>query len=283
MKLLITGATGFIGRQVMAQLEKDDEVEAVPSTVDLFNDEAVRALLEKVQPTHLLHLAWVTDHGEFWESEKNEDWLEASKKLVHEFLKSGGERVVATGSCAEYDWSEGHCVEDITPLEPHTLYGKTKKAFYKWLMSTECSVAWARIFHLYGPHEDSRRLVSAAILSLMNDKPFKTSEGTQIRNFLQVEDVASAIVMIVKSGAEGPINIGAPENMTIREVLEKIGGQLGKTDRIEFGALPMRPDDPAVLTPDTQKLQQLGWKPALSLDKGLKKTIEWWRNEKASH
>ena len=296
MKLLVTGATGFIGRQVIAKLKDEEDVHAITSksdcpdvpnvhwhTVDLFDEEAVEKLMAEVQPTHLLHLAWITDHGGFWESDKNEGWLETSKHLVHAFLKHGGERIVATGSCAEYDWSEGHCTEDVTPLEPHTLYGKTKKTFYEWLQSIECSTAWARIFHLYGPHEDPRRLVSSAILTLMKNEQFETSAGTQLRNFLHVEDVASAILTILQSGKEGAINIGAPTNVTIREVLEEIGTQLEKRDKIAFGALPMREGDPTMLTPDTHVLQQLAWKPSYTLEKGIQKTIEWWHEHQASH
>jgi nucleoside-diphosphate-sugar epimerase len=93
---------------------------------DLLDSEKVSALLKKVKPTHLLHFAWITAHGEFWTSLENLRWVRASLDLLEAFVKNGGRRAVVAGTCAEYDWQYGYCSEQITPLIQTTLYGICK-------------------------------------------------------------------------------------------------------------------------------------------------------------
>ena len=150
---------------------------------DLLEPGCATELLQRLRPQYLLHLAWYAVPGEFWEARENLEWLRASLELVQAFADHGGERLVAAGSCAEYDWSgndwkgtdwngchdgnDGECLEYFTPLLPNTLYGASKHALERMLhfcrRQTRPSSAWGRMFFLYGPHEDPRRLVAYVV------------------------------------------------------------------------------------------------------------------------
>src|SRR3954447_5098583 len=136
-RVLVTGAGGFIGRHVIRPLwESGFEVHTVSrrTTVqadgehlaDLHNVDEMQAVLERVRPSHLLHLAWYVKHGEFWTSLENVRWLSSSANLLLAFSEIGGKRVVSAGTCAEYQRGHDICVEDATPCRPSTLYGSSK-------------------------------------------------------------------------------------------------------------------------------------------------------------
>src|ERR1700722_8182981 len=140
--VLVTGAAGFIGGHTLQRLAaRGYKVEAVsrvahPSSdavcwrkADILDIDAVEKLIYDVRPTHLLHLAWITEHGTYWTAPENVEWLIASLKLLELFGRAGGERAVGLGTCAEYDWSAAppFC-EDTTPLHPRNLYGAAKNS-----------------------------------------------------------------------------------------------------------------------------------------------------------
>jgi nucleoside-diphosphate-sugar epimerase len=201
--------------------------------------------------------------------------------MLSAFADNGGKRMVAAGSCAEYDCSVGECKEDITPLLPTTLYGTCKHALERILHSssqqTSLSSAWGRIFFLYGPHEHPSRLVAYVVHSLLRGEPALCSEGKQILDFLHVEDVASAFVALLESEVQGTVNIASGNPVAVRDVLQEIGQQLGRLELIRFGARS------SMLQPDrfwanTQRLaNEVHWRPHYDLPAGIKQTIEWWR------
>ena len=125
--------------------------------VNLLDAGEAEDLVSCVKATHMLHLAWYTEHKKYWTSPANENWVKASLALAQAFRSHGGERAVMAGTCAEYDWRYGRCIEGKTPLSPATLYGRCKNALREKveLFSKEggMSFAWGRIFFLYGPYE----------------------------------------------------------------------------------------------------------------------------------
>jgi nucleoside-diphosphate-sugar epimerase len=294
--VLVTGAGGFIGRHCLARLQRyAQEIHVLGRSavdaagvrshrVNLFTLDQVAELVARVRPSHLLHLAWIMTHGIYWNSAENLQWVEATLHLVRQFTTHGGRRVVVAGSCAEYEWKESCCSEKTTPLRPATLYGTCKNALgtllAEYAQQTGISLVWPRLFFLYGPHEDKRRLVASVIRSLLLGEEARCSTGNQLRDFLHVDDAAGALVALLGSDVCGPINVGSGQAVAVREVVHKIAAKLGRTNLLRLGALPPRRDEPACLVADISRLRQdLLWQLRYSLDTGLDDTIAWWQRE----
>lgn len=297
-RVIVSGADGFIGRHTLPFLinagfevhalslrgEATQIDGAIWHQVDLMDYPAVDALLQELQATHLLHLAWYTGHGKFWHAAENLQWVACSLNLLSSFVSHGGQRVLMAGSCAEYDWGQGHCSELETACTPATLYGTSKHALHQvaeaYCAQNSVSFAWGRIFFLYGPGEADSRFVPAVINGLLRQETVPCSDGSQVRDFMHVEDVASAFVTLLKSDLTGAVNIASGESCRLREIGETIMRQIGGDGCIEFGALPNRPDDPAVLTADTGRLRDgLGWTPHFTLETGIADSIKWWKRK----
>lgn len=295
-KVLLTGATGFIGRHCLPLLlAQNCEVHAVYSKVpeeahpglqwhraNLLDSSQVSMLMAQVQPTHLLHFAWYAVPGKYWTSLENFRWVQASLDLLQAFVVHGGHRAVMAGTCAEYDWKYGYCSEQITPLLPATLYGTCKHSLQAMIdafsRKTGLSSAWGRIFFLYGPREHPDRLVSFVIRSVLQGEPARCSHGNQIRDFLHVEDVASAFVALLDSDLHGPVNIASGLPIALKAVICKIGQKLGRLELIRLGDIPSAKDEPPLLVADVRRLrEELGWTPEYDTDSGLDQTIQWWK------
>ena len=294
-RVLVTGATGFIGRHASEILaagehevhavvarEPDDPIARVTyHRVNLLDPETTRAAVRSIAATHLLHFAWYAVPKRFWTSLENYRWVGATMDLAAAFAEAGGTRIVAAGSCAEYDWRFGCCREEVTPIAPSTPYGVTKSAACRLLMSygeqTGVRVAWGRIFFVYGPRERPERLVSSVIQSLLAGRRAECGDGRPVRDFLHVRDVASAFAALVDADVRGAVNVSSSRPIAVRDVVEEIGRQLGASDRIAFGALPPR-DEPPLLVGDNHRLRtETGWTPTFDIGSGIEDTIRWWR------
>jgi nucleoside-diphosphate-sugar epimerase len=304
MRVLLTGATGFIGRHAVTSLrERGFDVHAVARkapledgtaqdatwhTADLLDPLAARTLIELVRPTHLLHLAWYAEHGRFWASTENVRWVEASLGLLRTFSACGGQRAVMAGTCAEYDWSTaGWCAEGVTPLGPSTLYGACKHALgviaQAWSEAIGVDFAWGRIFFLYGPREDPGRLVPSVTRSLLSGQPALCSHGRQLRDFLYSSDVADAFAALLDSNVCGSVNIGSGESTSIGDLVERVAAAVGRPDLVRLGALPAREGEPMELVADVSRLRdEVKWAPSLTMTEGIERTVGWWRGQTES-
>jgi nucleoside-diphosphate-sugar epimerase len=310
-RLLITGATGFVGSPCLRRALRDFEVHAIsrhgscqqdcdiaqalqaglsslvssrpPSLVfhqcDLFDQAAVSCLLAQIRPTHLLHLAWVATPGLYWTSSENYRWVEATKHLVHRFIREGGTRAVLTGTCAEYDWTlAGVCKEFATPTRPVSLYGLCKLEAYQWVSSQAISHAWARLFYLFGPGEHPARLVPSVTRALLSGTVAECTSGEHQRDFLHVDDVADALIHLLQSEVVGPVNIGSGSAVAVRTIIEMVAQECGRPELVRLGARSAPESEPMLLVADVRRLRdEVGWRPRICLIDGLRETVRWWQ------
>jgi nucleoside-diphosphate-sugar epimerase len=303
-QVLVTGATGFIGQHSIHNLCKRGYVvhglssgalHSVPvngqdihwHSLDLHNLVALSSLIEVIRPTHLLHFAWTTRPGAYWTTPDNLTWIQTTIELLRRFTEHGGRRAVMAGTCAEYDWRYGFCAEAQTPLLPTTLYGVSKHALQMlaqaYASQSSLSLAWGRIFFVYGPHEHPKRLVPSLIRGMLRQEPVPCSHGRQIRDFLHVQDVADAFVHLLDSDVVGPVNIASGAPISIQEIALKIAGHFHADNLLQFGAIPSAANEPPLLVADVRRLaEEVRWQPQFGLDAGLSQTIHWWREQEAS-
>jgi nucleoside-diphosphate-sugar epimerase len=298
-KVLVTGASGFIGQYALPELAaRGYEVHALarnstklPGNIvavrgDLLLPGEAERVIDIVNPSHMLHLAWNATPGQFWNALDNLDWMAASLRLSAAFAKRGGRRVVCVGSCAEYDWMHELLKEDETPLRPRTLYGKAKASFHQLLMEaaaqTGVSTAWGHVFFVYGPREHPDRLIPKVISGLLRGNSIACTAATQERDFMHVSDAAQALVALLDSDWQGAANIASGHCAPIRDALDFLAMLAGRDDLIQFGGRPMPPDEPPRMAASTKALREIGFVPKYGLDDGLVHTFEWWRTRQAS-
>lgn len=297
-RVLITGASGFIGYHTIAPLlESGFEIVASyhhrkPTDIDgvtwlqanLLDGGAITSLVEAAQATHLLHCAWYVEPGKMINDVLNLQWVRYSLQLLHQFRENGGTHCVIAGSCYEYDWRHGYCNEALTPSVANTFYGNAKnslrEAFTGYCRATGLTGAWGRAFFLYGPRENPQRLVSSLAKALLSGKEAPSSHGEQIRDYLHVQDVGDAFAALVASNASGVYNIGSGKATTLRNIIETVGRIAGRSDLLRIGALPARANDAPLVVADIEKIRtEVGWQPRIGLEDGLASTLEWWRGE----
>lgn len=301
MRLLVTGASGFVGRPTLRRLLERTlagvEVHAVTRGprlegplagavchgVDLLEASGRAALVERLRPTHLLHLAWEATPGTYWTSPLNAAWLEASLDLVDRALALGCRRVVAAGTCAEYAWGPSNEAsapldEATSALAPATPYGQAKDALRAGLRArceaAGASWAWGRIFFAYGPGEPAGRLVPSVARALLEGREAKASEGLQRRDFVHVDDVAAAFAALVDHDLVGPVNLATGVATPVRDLVLTLGRLAGRPDLVRLGAVPIRPGEPPVVAARVDRLlRELGLRPRFDLEAGLADTL----------
>jgi nucleoside-diphosphate-sugar epimerase len=293
-RVLVTGANGFVGRHCLAPLAAAGfEVHAISRAgtgpdgpcwhrADLLDSAAVSALVDAVRPTHLLHLAWYTTHRLFWTAPENLAWVRGSLALVEAFARADGRRAVLAGTCAEYDPRFGFCSEGVTPLAPATLYGTSKHALHlvaeAFASGNGVSLAWARLFFLYGPGEPAGRFVPAVVAALLRGEPALLTHGNQVRDFLAVGDVADALVALLDSPVEGPVNVASGVPTSLRDLATSLAGRLGRPDLLRFGAVPAPPGESPFLVADVRRLkEEVAWSPRRDPNEGPDATVAWWK------
>jgi len=293
-RVLLTGGTGFIGRWAIAPLiDRGFEVHAVTSRegdndshvtwhhADLLAPGEPARIVRAIQPTHVLHFAWSAAPGKFWTAPENVEWVAATVALARAFEQHGGQRFVGAGSGAEYAQSDDDCDERATPLLPATLYGTCKLAAHRVIDAFargRFSAAWGRIFHLYGPHEDPSRLVPAVIQALLEGREAECTAGTQVRDFMHVQDVAAAFVALLASPVEGAVNVASGRPVRLADVIGRIGAAMQAPHLIRLGARRIPGGEfPQVSASVVRLRDEVGWSNARDLDRGLADTINWWR------
>jgi nucleoside-diphosphate-sugar epimerase len=300
MKVLVTGATGFIGShvcrdllargvQVRALMRRGSSLarRAEPSDIewahgDLLevSDSALASLAAGVDAC--IHTAWHVVPGEYLLSPKNDEHKRSSLRLFTVLASEGCRQITGVGTCFEYRQA-AIPLHESAPLEPRTPYAAAKAATFTeasaLFRASPTAFAWARVFYLYGPGEDSRRLVPDVTLKLLRGERAAVTRGTQVRDFLHVEDVASALVAITLGGLRGAVNVGSSEPIQVAEIVRAIGEIIGRPDLLDVGARAENTVDPPYVCADNTRLrEETEWRRRYGLPEGLRETVAWWRN-----
>jgi dTDP-6-deoxy-L-talose 4-dehydrogenase (NAD+) len=266
-RVLLTGATGFVGRQVLKALHASSVrvraiarevhrdalvaasgVESVVVTADLFGETHARLLEVCTGVDTVIHAAWYAEPGKYLQSPLNLDCLSGTLALARAAAAAKVRRFVGVGTCFEYDLTGNTPLTTDTPLRPLTPYAGAKAAAFmalsQWLPPQGVEFAWCRLFYLYGKGEDPRRLVPYLRAKLAAGEPAELTSGRQVRDFLDVEEAGKAIAATATSSRQGPVNVCSGQAITVRQLAERIADEFGRRDLLQFDARPENLVDP---------------------------------------
>jgi nucleoside-diphosphate-sugar epimerase len=255
--VLLTGSTGFVGRQVLLQLHKrgihprlicrsDKAISGqLIHTPDLFAESVDWWANTLKGVDTIIHCAWYAEPGKYLQSPLNFDCLHGTIEMAKGAVSTGVKRFVGIGTCAEYDVSAGDISID-TPLNPTTIYAACKASAFltlsQFLPLHGVAFSWCRLFYLYGDGEHPQRLVPYLKNKLSNNQPAELTSGNQVRDFIDVKDAALMIVETALGNTTGPVNICSGKGVTVRQLAEQIAGE--KKHLLKFGARPDNAFDP---------------------------------------
>ena len=247
-KIYLTGCTGEIGSRLTSILlkqgyevfgirgSKECSIKNPRHTCRVVNllDPTESLGIHEIQPDVLVHTAWLTTPKEFWESGRNTEWVEASKRIINEFTLSGGRYLVVTGSCAEYSWNTSEPLSENSVELPTSAYGRAKLELLNWIRGTDLSFLWTRTFFQFGMNEPVGRLIPDIIDSLHCTDEFIVQSGSDVRDFVYVEDVSTILAYLISNEQTGVVNIGNGTAIEIETLTRLIAEMLNRTESLKF-------------------------------------------------
>ncbi len=304
MKLLVTGASGFVGAKVAKlALAAGHEVAGVtrpsgqprrlaplagrilPLSVDLRERRALFAAVASFRPDAIIHVAWagVANSARHDTSQFSEN-IDAACALVEAGAAAGCKAFIGTGSQGEY--GAGSTMREDSLPQPTTMYGAAKVAAL-YLTRQLCSQAgmrhaWLRLFSTYGPDDNPGWLIPSLISQMLDGERPQTTLGTQKWDWLHVDDVARGLIAAaVTPTAEGIFNLGSGQPVQVRCAVEMIRDAAAPGMELVFGEIPFRPDQVMHMQANNSRLKAAtGWAPQVAFNAGIAETVNWYRAQR---
>jgi nucleoside-diphosphate-sugar epimerase len=292
MKILLTGATGFIGSAILKlAVEQGHQVAALvrPGKSELpAHPDGVRVLLGTLveapwaelaafQPEICIHAAWITTPGTYMESPENEQLVGWSQSFLRKAVQLGVRRVIALGTCIEYQMTGKPLAEETTLTAPVSQYARSKDTLRRRLEEAShadgFAFVWGRVFYPYGPGEHPARLCTSAIRQIHTGKPVVLQNGMSVKDYIFITDLASAVLTLAGGNGCGVINLGTGHGIALREVVQTIAELLGRPDLV-VESTAAKPDPFGFVVADASRLRSLGWQPGIALRDGLQTLIQ---------
>ena len=278
MRILVTGATGFIGNYLIPELLKtgnniiatgvEDKKEIKKSWIDEvvyiqhdFNNNCENCYKLFQNPDRLVHLAWegLPNYKELFHIEKN---LFTSYNFIRNLVQNGTKDISILGTCFEYGMQNGPLSEDLLtmPDNPYALAKDTLRKFLEELnRHFNFNLKWIRLFYMFGEGQNKNSILELLKTSLeRGDKVFNMSGGEQLRDYLPVGKVAEYISKIsLSENFSGVINCCSGEPVSIRNLVENFLKENNKSIMLNLGYYPYPDYEPMAFWGDSTKLEKL--------------------------
>lgn len=305
--ILITGATGFIGSNILryyalkkkykcyitirsgSKLDRINDCRNKTNLVncDLTNPQILKNQLLKIKPDVIIHTA---TYGGFSYQSDPKKIINANINGTFNLLQTASElknlkAFINTGSSSEYG-KKPFSMKESDPLEPVTVYGVSKSAatlfasyFHK---SRGLPVITLRLFSPYGYFDGADRFIPSSITALLNNKPFLIRSPRSVRDYIFIDDVVHAYSKAVNyKSKHGQIyNIGSGHQYSMKNIIKILTGIIPYSSQIEYADLPLPAHESSCWKADIKKTcLDLNWKPKTGIQNGLKKTVKWIRQK----
>jgi nucleoside-diphosphate-sugar epimerase len=260
MKILITGASGFIGSHLCDLMSNED---VTPCHLRDWQTMGLPSELDE-QYDVVIHAAW---GGVDSAGRANFDLQIANVRLFEAVMSRISARppklFISFGSQAEI-------------YQTDTIYSRSKNECLRMLVdSAPCRWLWLRLYSLYGEGEGSQWLIPSITRKLLANEPIDLTAGSQEMDYLHVRDAATAVAMAIDSQAMGIYDVGSGRPVKLRDLVEKLHALTGSKSELRFGALPYRADQIMRAKACSHDfIHQTGWQPTVDFDSGLKAVVQ---------
>jgi len=297
MRVLVTGASGFLGSWICRVLAESFEVTAlVRPTSNLFRLSGTHQIrivpretglwsefIQESKPDVLILVDWWGVGNEDRHDERQFENVIRMCALATAARDCGVKTVIGVGSQAELGPIPDVITEDLSD-QPTTKYGfakvEARLKLTEIFTKSDTRFAWMRIFSTYGPLDMGNWLIPQTVDSLLRGEVMKLTKGEQEWSYLHAFDLAKAFQIVLEnSSINGVVNVGNPRVINLKEAILEIAQKLEGQQLLEFGAVQYRPDQVMKLKPLCEKLSQAGWSPQVSFKDGITQTIAWLKRE----
>lgn len=305
-RMLVTGAAGFIGSHLSRELvRRNAEVFLIDKPgisttrikgildkvslhyVDVTDFGSLRNSISEIKPQKIFHLAACVDVTRDWNIV--DKMINVNIKGTLNLLRSldgvNYDCFVNTGASEEYGDNPAPFRENQVPnpVSPYSASKVSTTMFCQMLHRImSLPIVTVRPFLTYGPGQESQMLIPVLIKSLLKGKSFKMTKGEQTREFNYIDDIVEGFILAgtTPEAIGEVINLGNEVEYRIKDVVRMIVSLMGSPIKLQIGALPYRPGETMHFYCSNEKAKRiLGWRPNVPLEVGLKRTIDWYKNE----